>query len=132
MRHVKTLLGLAVIGGTLACALPSHAATTVYFRDNDRTVLRSYVTQPTGTTETVTTYYQPGTTIPGTVTYTTLPNEVTAQLAPAPEGDQYVVIGSNAYLIDPDKRVVIDATRVYGDDDEDHEEHHHWMHHDND
>ncbi len=131
MRHMKTLIGLAVIGGTLACTLPARADTTVYFRDNDRTVLRSYVTKPTTTETVTTTYYQPGTTIPDTVTYTTLPNDVTAQLVPPPSGDQYVVIGSNAYLIDPNKRVVIDATRVYNDDSEDHEEHH-MFHHDND
>lgn len=132
MKHMKTLIGLAVIGGTLACTLPARADTTVYFRDNDRTVLRSYVTKPatTTTTQTVTTYYKPGTSIPETVTYTTLPTDVTAQLVPPPPGDQYVIIGDNAYLIDPDKRVVIDATKVY-DDDEDREEHH-IVHHDND
>lgn len=130
MKFLKTIAGVAIIGGTLACALPANAATTVYFRDTDRTVLRTYVTKPaTTTTETVTTYYEPGTTIPETVTYTSLPTEVTAKLVAPPPGDEYVVIGSNAYLIDTNKRVVIDATRVYDEDDR---EDHHFFHHNDD
>lgn len=120
MKTQTALLSLAVLCASLITSLPAKADT--YFRDNDRVILRTYVTTTTTTTPTTTTtttptsqtvtYYTPGTEIPSTVTYTTLPTTVTTKLAPAPQGAEYVLIGGNAYLIDHDKRVVIDAEKL--------------------
>lgn len=114
MRTFTRVIGVAVLAGGLFASLPASAA--IYFKDTDREVLRSYVTvSPSGTstttTQTTTTYYEPGTVLPETVTYTELPTTVVSRLSPPPEGDTYVTIGSNAYLIDRDRKVV-DAIRI--------------------
>jgi hypothetical protein len=59
------------------------------------------------------TYYQPGTVIPSTVTYTALPATVTTRLPAAPSGEMYVTSGSGVYLINPDTRTVVDTIKVY-------------------
>ena len=132
MKTFVKIAGLAVSCGVLIASCPARA--DVYFRDNDRTVLRSYVTtEPASTTTSTVTYYAPGTALPETITYSELPTTVTTRLAPPPPGDKYVIVGRTAYLIEPKKRVVIDAERL--DEDESHEgvrathddgeEHHH-------
>ena len=130
MKTFVKIAGLAIGCGVLIASVPAKA--DVYFRDNDRTVLRSYVTTEPTSTSTVT-YYAPGTALPETITYSELPTTVTTRLAPPPPGDKYVIVGRTAYLIEPEKRVVIDAERL--DEDQRHEgvrarhdddeEHHH-------
>jgi len=114
MKTFNAFLTAAVIGGSLLASLPAKA--DIYFRDNDRVVLHDYVTTTTKTTTTgpegTVTYYTPGTALPDTVTYTELPSTVTERLAPAPDGDEYVVMDGNAYLIDRDRRVVVDGLRL--------------------
>ncbi len=117
MKTLTKLLSLTIISGGLIASLPAKADT--YFRDNDRAVLRSYAT--TTTTDSAgnsvtTTYYKPGTVLPSTVTYAALPDTVTTKLAAPPQGDEYTIIGNNAYLISHDKRVVIE-TQSLGDSD---------------
>lgn len=114
MKTFTRVIGVAVLAGGLFASLPASAA--IYFKDTDREVLRSYVTvSPSGssttTTKTTTTYYEPGTAIPETVTYSELPTTVVSKLSPPPEGDTYVTVGSNVYLIDHDRKVV-DALRI--------------------
>ncbi|HTK85600.1 MAG TPA: hypothetical protein VL625_11005 [Patescibacteria group bacterium] len=115
MKTFTRVIGIAVVAGALFAVLPAKA--DVYFKDTDRDVLKSYVTvtpstgTTTTTTKTTTTYYQPGTVIPDTVTYSELPTTVVSKLSPPPEGDTYVTIGSNAYLVDKDRKVV-DAIRL--------------------
>ncbi len=101
MKSLGKILGIAVLCG-VACSVPAKAD-TVYFRDSDRT-MHDYVTVPSdnGTV----TFYERGSVLPDTVTYTQLPTTVTTRLAPAPEGDVYVTAGGNAYLIDHDRRIV--------------------------
>ena len=108
MKNLLTVLSLAMVLGGLTASLPAKA--DFYFTDNDRVVLKRVVVAPTDT-KTVT-YYTPGTVIPETVTYEELPMTVTSQLTPAPEGDAYVSIGGNVYLIDRDRKI-IDATELY-------------------
>jgi hypothetical protein len=128
MKKITGLLSLAMIGGCLAASLPAKADT--YFRDSDRVILRHYVTTTTTTTTTSTptststatptkrtvTYYTPGTVLPDTVTYTELPSEVTTQLMMPPSGSKYIIIEGNAYLLDPEKRVIIDAESLEDDE----------------
>jgi len=54
----------------------------------------------------------PGTVLPATVTFTELPTTVTVKLTPPPAGDEYVAVGGNFYLINRDKRLVIDAEKL--------------------
>ena len=106
MKNFTRLLSLAIVGGGLIASLPAKADT--YFRDSDRTVLRSYYTTTTTTpapTHTVT-YYTPGTVLPDTVTYTELPTTVPTKLVSPPEGSHYVFIDGNAYLVDHDRRII--------------------------
>jgi hypothetical protein len=115
MKTSVKLLSLAFVGGSLLAAIPADAAT--YFRDNDRVILRTYSSSSTTTTDsmgntTTTTYYTPGMVIPDTVTFTPLPPTITTKLAPAPDNAEYVIINGNAYLVDREKRIVIDATRL--------------------
>ena len=120
MKNLSKLLGIAIVGGGLMISLSAKADT--YFRDSDRTVLRSYNTSTTTTTTTpgdTVTYYAPGTALPDTVTYTELPTSITTKLVAAPKGDEYVAVGRNYYLIDHDKRMVIDAERMDNDKDKD-------------
>jgi hypothetical protein len=112
MKRLEKLLSVTLICGALACSMPAKAATTVYFRDSDRVILKEYVTRPATTTSTVT-YYEPGAILPSTVTYTELPATVTAKLVAPPPGASYVMIDGNAYLVDTQKRVIIDAERLY-------------------
>jgi hypothetical protein len=112
MKHLVKTVSLVALSAGMLSALPAKA--DVYFRDNDRVVLRSYVTTTPGQTVT---YYTPGTVLPDTVTYNELPTTVTTKLVAPPPGDVYVAIGGNAYLIDRDKRVVVDAEKLDDDDD---------------
>jgi hypothetical protein len=111
MKRLEKLLSVAVICGALACSMPAKAATTVYFRDSDRVLLKEYVTTPPATS--TVTFYERGTVLPSTVTYTELPSTVTAKLVAPPPGASYVMIDGNAYLVDTQKRVVIDAEKIY-------------------
>ena len=108
MKNLLTALSLAVVFGGLTASLPAKA--DFYFTDNDRVILKRVVVAP-AQTDTVT-YYTPGTAIPETVTYEALPTTVTTQLTPAPEGDTYVNIGGNVYLVDRDRKI-ISGTRLY-------------------
>lgn len=110
MKNFVKMLGLAAVCGGLMASAPAKADT--YFRTTDKVILRSYVTAPTTTTSTVT-FYKPGTVLPETVTYSELPTTVTTKLVPAPEGDVYVSEGGNVYLINKEKRVVVDGITVY-------------------
>jgi hypothetical protein len=123
MKKITGLLSLAIIGCGLVASLPAKADT--YFRDRDRVILRHYVTTTTTTTTTTptttptkrtVTYYTPGTVLPDTVTYTELPVDVTTQLMMPPSGGKYIIIEGNAYLLDPEKRLVIDAERLEDDE----------------
>ena len=109
MKKLTGLLSLAIISGGLIASLPAKADT--YFRDDDRAVLRSYAT--TTTTDNA---GNPGSVLPGTVTYKVLPDNVTTKLVAPPQGDEYTIIGNNAYLVSHDKRVVIE-TQSLGDSD---------------
>jgi hypothetical protein len=117
MKTLTGLLSLAIISGGLIASLPAKADTTTYFTNDDRPVLRSYATTTTtdaAGNSVTTTYYKPGTVLPSTVTYTALPSTVTTKLVAAPAGDEYTIIGNTAYLVNRDKRVVIE-TQSLGD-----------------
>ena len=108
MKNVSKLIGFAVILGGLAGSIPAKA--DVYFRDNDREVLRNYVTTTPSPDSTVT-FYSTGATLPDTITYTEVPAAVTSRLSPPPAGDEYVTVGRNVYLIDRSNRTVVDALK---------------------
>lgn len=107
MKKIATPFALALICAGLLTSVSAKA--DVYFRDNDRVILKDYVTAPS---EKVT-FYTPGTVLPETVTYTELPDTVTTKLSPAPAGDVYVSSGGNVYLIQKDSRKIVDAVQLY-------------------
>jgi hypothetical protein len=107
MKNFVRLFALAVIAAGLLASAAAKA--DVYFRDNDRVVLREYVTAPS---EHVT-FYTAGSILPETVTYSELPSTVVEKLSPAPSGATYVSYGGNVYLIDKKKRTIIDAVQLY-------------------
>jgi hypothetical protein len=109
MKNVSKLIGFAVIMGGLAGSIPAKA--NVYFRDNDRDVLRNYITS-TPTPDTAVTFYGPGASLSDTTDYTEVPAAVTSQLSPPPAGDEYVTVGRNVYLIDRMNRTVVDALKL--------------------
>jgi hypothetical protein len=108
MKMIAKLLSLALAGGIIMSGSPAKAAVT-YFRSEDRPVLYNYITTipPSRTV----TFYTPGTALPGDVAYTELPANVTTRLVSPPAGDRIVYIGRNVYLIEPQKRVVVDALK---------------------
>lgn len=61
-----------------------------------------------------TVYFQPGATIPQTVTYTELPTTIVSQLPAPPSGEVYVAADGNVYLIKPETRTVVEAVTVVG------------------
>ena len=109
MKKASKLLGLALAGGIIMTSFPVKAA--LYFRDTDRTVLHNYVTTLPAPESTVT-FYNPGTVLPETITYTELPDSVTMKLTAPPTGNKFVAIGRNVYLINPEKRVIVDAIKL--------------------
>lgn len=109
MKAFTRVLSLALAGGIMVSSLPAMAE--VFFRTEDRTVLHSYITTVPAPDATVT-YYTPGTVLPDTVTFTELPATVTTKLVAPPPGNKIAYIGRNVYLIDPEKRVVVDAVRL--------------------
>ncbi len=108
MGMFKKLLGLALAGGILMSGTPATAA-VAYFRTEDRPVLYNYIT--TAPPSRAVTFYAPGTVLPGGVAYTELPANVTARLVSPPAGNRIVYIGRNVYLIEPQKRMVVDGVR---------------------
>ena len=108
MKNLLMVLSLGVVLGGLTASFPAKA--DFYFTDNDRIILKRVVVAPADT-KTVT-YYTPGTVIPETVTYEELPMTISSELTPPPEGDTYVSIGGNVYLIDRDRKI-IDGTELY-------------------
>jgi hypothetical protein len=101
----------------------------VVFRPTDRTYLRNYIYAngmycPPGTRPHHrrcvarpgnVVFYRPGTMLPSTVTYSPLPYNVTARLAPAPVGTVYVRANDNIYLINRRDRTIIDAVNLFSD-----------------
>lgn len=138
MKTVTKILGLAVLCGTLAAAVPAAKAETIMLQDRDRWLLSDWVifnnqgcppgsmmvktdrlfgssthrcTVPTGTKVT---YFERGTTLPTTVKYTELPKFVVEALPPPPAGEIYVAADNNIYLINPQSRTVVETVRVIG------------------
>ena len=109
MKKISKLLTVTLAAGIAMASFSAKAA--LYFQDNDRVVLRSYVTTLPQSSTTVT-YYNPGSVIPETVTYTELPVTVSSKLVAPPQGDKYVVIGRNVYLLNPEKRMIVDAIKL--------------------
>src|SRR5688572_25504516 len=105
MKASVRLLSLALAGGIMLSSLPAMAE--VFFRTEDRAVLHSYVTTVPAAESTVT-FFSPGSVLPDTVTYTELPATVTTKLVAPPEGKKIAYIGRNVYLIDPERRMVVD------------------------
>lgn len=64
------------------------------------------------------TYYQPGTILPSTVTYSPLPETVTTRLPAPPTGSVYVQSGTGVYLVNPQTRTVVDTIKVYDEDND--------------
>lgn len=142
MKNFAKILG-AVAVCTVAGSMVAHADTFV-LQNSDRDVIRQWVYEsnngcPAGTVmeekermlgmmhpyhyciipkgQTIT-FYKPGTVIPDTVTYTTLPETVTTRLPTPPAGEVYVTGADHGiYLVKPETRTVVDTINVYSDDD---------------
>jgi hypothetical protein len=137
MKNFAKIMGAAALCTMIGVSVAR--AETVVLQDSDRDVIREYVYEshggcPAGTVMTekqrwfglvhpqhncvipkgaTVTFYQPGTVIPDTVTYTQLPTTVTTQLPAAPAGAVYVTSGNGVYLIDPTTRRVVDTINIY-------------------
>ena len=107
MKNLATPFALALICAGLLVSVSAKA--DMYFRDPDRVVLKDYVTAPG---EHVT-FYNSGTILPDTVTYSELPETVTTRLSPAPANSVYVSSGGNVYLIDRGSRKILDSVELY-------------------
>lgn len=116
-------------------------AETLVVQDSDRDVIREWVYEshngcPPGTVMTeqkrwfglvhpqhhcvipqgsTVTYYQPGSILPSTVTYTPLPETITTRLPAPPSGAVYVTSGTGVYLVNPQTRTVVDTIKLYDD-----------------
>lgn len=106
-----------------------HTTREVYFDDDDRAVIRGYISRhryfcpfgtvphPDGCAEPPANvvFYRPGEVLPQTVTYTELPSYVVANLAPPPPGAIYVRAGDDVYLMSERDRTILDAINLFAD-----------------
>jgi hypothetical protein len=142
MKNLAKMLGLTMILGAFLSAAPARAwydqdgnwhsggwhrmeESRVFFRDSDRTFLRGYVNQSSVFCPLAghrracvqrpqnVVFFQPGSVIPRDVTYTELPESVSARLPAAPQGTIYVRANDNIYLMNRHDRMVIDAINVF-------------------
>jgi hypothetical protein len=133
------MLGAAAICGGLMASAPAKAQ-TITIEDRDRMLLSDWVYInnkgcPPGSTRmkkehflglgkptyrcvvpknSNVTFYQPGTVLPQTVTYTELPSYIVDALPPPPSGQVYVSADNAVYLIKPETRTVVDSVTVIG------------------
>lgn len=140
MKTIATALGLAILYVALVSSVPARTETIV-LQDQDRDVIREWVYVnhkgcPPGTmmkktqryfglvkpyhncipsSDAKVIIYQPGATIPSTVTYTELPTTVVSKLPAPPEGETYVTTDTGVYVVNPQTRTVVETVNLWGD-----------------
>lgn len=104
-----------------------HHENRVIIRDNDRVILRNYVTShryycPPGTVArrfgcvarpNNVIFYRPGEYLPRSVAYTEVPYSISSRLAPPPYGAVYVRSGDDIYLMNRRDRTILDAINLF-------------------
>lgn len=138
MKKLLNLLGaIAVLGTMSAPAMAEwdghhyhwrhHNNERVIIRDNDRVVLRNYITSnrfycPPGSfarhnrcvePSRRVVVYSPGQYMPRDVYYSELPYSISSRLAPPPYGAVYVRSGDNVYLMNRRDRTILDAINLF-------------------
>lgn len=142
MKKLAIIAGAVAICGGLLAAIPAQAQ-TITIEDRDRMLLSDWVYInnkgcPPGSKPmkkehflglgkptyrcvvpkaSNVNFYQPGTVLPQTVTYTELPSYLVDALPPAPSGQVYVSADNAVYLIKPETRTVVETVTLVGTED---------------